>query len=104
MRTHPTHARTLVVHRSHARTLLISCPPEATAGGSALLIDRPTPSFSPDDACAAPGSANDFLSDDLLSLVKRRNLRVGINEELIAGPRGDFLVTAISDFTFFVIF
>lgn len=73
MRTHPTHARTLVVHRSHASTLLISCPPEATAGGSAPLIDRPTPSFFPDDACAAPGSANDFLSDDLLSLVKKRN-------------------------------
>jgi len=72
MRTHPTHACTLVVHRSRARTLLISCPPEATAGGSAPLIDRPTP-FSPDDACAAPGSANDFLSDDLLSLVKRRS-------------------------------
>lgn len=71
MRTHP-HARTLVVHRSRARTLLISCPPEATAGGSAPLIDRPNP-FFPDDACAAPGSANDFLFDDLLSLVKRRN-------------------------------
>lgn len=44
MRTHPTHARTHVVHHSRARTLLISCPPEAAvAGGSASLIDRPIP-------------------------------------------------------------
>lgn len=66
---HTPHARTLVVHRSRARTLLISCPPEATAGGSAPLIDRPNP-FSPDNACATAGSANDFLFDDLLNLVK----------------------------------
>lgn len=40
---HTPHARTLVMHLSRARTLLISCPPEAAAGGSTSLIDRPIP-------------------------------------------------------------
>lgn len=89
MRTHPTHARTLVVHRSHARTLLISCPPEATAGGSAPLIDRPNSLLSW-WRLRRPRVGERLPFRRPTKPRQEKELGEGINEELIAGPHDDF--------------
>lgn len=86
MRTHPTHAPSSCTFRAPVRywsPALLRPPPGVVRP---LLIVQPPP---PNSACASPGSANDFLSDDLLSLEKRWG-GADKGRGLIGSSYGDF--------------